>query len=170
MEQRIICFTSNDQKQKYGEKSLCIKGLFIGECWLTATKTSLKKWIRAASNFTWLIPSHLIRQIMAKGKEKENCCLVFTSYIKREIRKVHVVSRATTANKVTKKHNACAKLLFCQSKPIATSFPGFCQRELGNEVEPIAFFLPLPFLLLKLPILLLCRDRSRAPGQPGRDE
>ena len=48
---------------------------------------------------------------MAKGKEKENCCLVFTSYIKREIRKVHVVSRATTAKKVTKKHNARAKVV-----------------------------------------------------------
>ena len=31
------------------------------------------------------------------------------------------------------------------------------------------FSLPSPLLLLKLPILL-CRDRSQAPGQPGRDE
>ena len=31
----------------------------------TATKTSLKKWIRAASNFIALIPSRLIRQMLA---------------------------------------------------------------------------------------------------------
>ena len=31
---------------------------------VTATKTSLKKWIRAASNFIALIPSRLIRQNM----------------------------------------------------------------------------------------------------------
>ena len=57
--------------------------------------------------------------------------------IKRNIRHFHVLSRATAAKKLTKKR---AKLLFCQSRPIATSFPGFCQREPGNEVEPIAFF------------------------------
>ena len=32
---------------------------------VTATKTSLKKWIRAASNFIALIPSRLIRQMLA---------------------------------------------------------------------------------------------------------
>ena len=42
--------------------------------------------------------------------------------------------------KVTKNRDARAKLLFCQSKPIATWFSGFCQREPGNEVKPIAFF------------------------------
>ena len=31
---------------------------------VTATKTSLKKWIRAASNFIALIPSRLIRQML----------------------------------------------------------------------------------------------------------
>ena len=31
---------------------------------MTATKTSLKKWIRAASNFIALIPSQLIRQML----------------------------------------------------------------------------------------------------------
>ena len=98
---------------------------------------------------------------------------MITSSIKCESGKFHVVSRATTAMKVTKKSDTRAKLLFCQSKPIATSFLGFCLREPGNEVEPNAFFLPfsLPssLLLLKLPILL-CRDRSQAPGQPGRGE
>ena len=32
----------------------------------TATKRSLKKWIRAASNFIAPIPSRLIRQMLAK--------------------------------------------------------------------------------------------------------
>ena len=31
---------------------------------VTATKTSLKKWIRAASNFIALIPSRSIRQML----------------------------------------------------------------------------------------------------------
>ena len=33
----------------------------------------------------------------------------------------------------------------------------------------LPFSLPPPLSLLKLPILL-CRDRSQDPGQPGRDE
>ena len=68
------------------------------------TKTSLKKWIRAASNFMALIPSRLIRQMLSKGldlnskglyqssgKEKESCCLVFPFSTKREIKQFHVV-------------------------------------------------------------------------------
>ena len=68
-------------------------------------KTWLKKWIRAASNLIALIPSRLIRQMLAifflelnskglhqsSGKEKESCCLVFPSSTKREIRHFHVV-------------------------------------------------------------------------------
>ena len=97
--------------------------------------------------------------IEVQEKKKKIAVLCSSPTQKREIRKFHVVSRATTAKKVTKKRDARAKLLFCQSKPIATSFPGFCQREPGNEVEPIAFFdvlvaLPSPLLLLKLPRLL----------------
>ena len=38
---------------------------------VTATKTSLKKWIRTASNFVALIPSRLIRQILANFVEVE---------------------------------------------------------------------------------------------------
>ena len=64
-----------------------------------ATKTSLKNWMRAASNFIALILSRLIRQMLAfflelnskelyqsSEKEKESCCLVFPSSTKREIR------------------------------------------------------------------------------------
>ena len=70
----------------------------------TATKTSLKKRIRAASNFIALIPSCLIRKCwqiflvlnskglyQSSGKEKESCCLVFLFSTKREIRHFHIV-------------------------------------------------------------------------------
>ena len=46
------------------------------------------------------------------GKETESRCLVFTSSVSRR-------SRALTAKKCTKKRDARAKLLFCQSKAIA---------------------------------------------------
>ena len=70
----------------------------------SATKTSLKKWIGAASNFIALIPSRLICQMLeiflelsskqlyqSSRKEKESCCLVFPCSTKREIRHFHVV-------------------------------------------------------------------------------
>ena len=38
---------------------------------VTATKTSLKKWIHTASNFVALIPSRLIRQMLANIVEVE---------------------------------------------------------------------------------------------------
>ena len=76
----------------------------------TAKKTSLKKGIRAASNFISLIPSRLSRQMLAifwglnsKGlqyqrseNEKESCCLVFPSSTKRE-------QTTTTAKKTSLK-------------------------------------------------------------------
>ena len=58
----------------------------------TATKTSLKKWIRNASNFITIISSRLNRQILANFFEIElNCCFEFPSSTKREIRHFHVV-------------------------------------------------------------------------------
>ena len=63
-----------------------------------STKTSLKKWIRAASNFIALISSRLIRQMLAIRKDcikvhvkKKNCFSVFPSLTKRENRYFHVV-------------------------------------------------------------------------------
>ena len=108
-----------------------------------------QKRILAASVFIGYIPSPSIRQMVAiflelnskrlyqsSGIEKERRCPVFTSSTKREIRHFHVsCSRAPTAMKCTKKRVARAKLLFCQSKPIA--------------FLPIS--LPSPPLLLKLP-------------------
>ena len=74
----------------------------VRRCFLS--KTSLKKWICAASNFIALIPSRLIRQMLtnflelnskglhqSSGKEKESCCLLVPSSTKREIRQFHVV-------------------------------------------------------------------------------
>ena len=61
----------------------------------------------------------------SSGKEKESWVL-------------SRCSRATTAKKCTKKHDACAKLLLCQSKPIGFSL----------------FLLPSLSLLLKLPNIL----------------
>ena len=85
----------------------------------TATKTSFEKSIRAASNLIALIPSRLIRQILANFFEVEFC---ITAQEKKKIIVVlcsrprqHVLSRcssATTANKCTKKPDARAKLLF----------------------------------------------------------
>ena len=46
-------------------------------------------------------------------KEKENCCLVFTSSIKRETRRFHVVVVQQRQRNVQKKRDARAKLLFC---------------------------------------------------------
>ena len=65
----------------------------------TATKTSLKKWIRAASYFSPLFVKCLQFFLelsfkglyQSSGKEKESCCLVFPSSTKREIRHFHVV-------------------------------------------------------------------------------
>ena len=51
-------------------------------------------------------------------KEKESCCLVFRSSTKRESRHFHVVV-VQRRLRSTKKRDARAKLLFCQSKPIA---------------------------------------------------
>ena len=97
----------------------------------TATKTSLKNLIRAASNFIALIPSRLLRQMSANIFEvqfertlskfrirKESCCLVFPSSTKREFRHFHVVVVQRRLRGVQKKRDARAKLLFCQSKPI----------------------------------------------------
>ena len=70
----------------------------------TATKTSLKKWIRTSSNFyltysdsfivkCWQIFLELNfkRLYQSSGKEREGRCIVFTCLTQREIRHFHVV-------------------------------------------------------------------------------
>ena len=102
----------------------------------TATKTSLKKWIRAASNFIALIPYRLIRQFwpiflelnskrlyQSSGKEKESC-LVFPSSTRREIGHFHVVvvqPRQRNVQKSVMHVRSCCfaninQLLFCCSR------------------------------------------------------
>ena len=87
-----------------------------------------------------------------KRKRKLSSC-VRSSSTKREIRRFHVVrSRATTAKKCTKKSDARAKLLFCQSKPIAF----------------LPFLLPSLSSLLKLPNMNLREGHfSASSHEPG---
>ena len=118
---------------------------FLAHATATATKRSLKKWIRAASNFIALIPSRLIRQMLANflelnskglyqssGKEKENCCFVFPSSTKREIWYFHVVVVERRLRNVQKG----VMHVQSQSKPV-----GF-----------LPFSLPWQSSLLKFPI------------------
>ena len=65
-------------------------------------------------------------------------CLVFTSSIKREIRKFHVVVVQRRQKKCTKKRDARAKLLFYQSQAVAF----------------LPFSLTSPSSLPKLPIIV----------------
>ena len=91
-----------------------------------AMKKSLKIRILAASNFIALIPSRSIRHfffwswilkdyIEVQQKEKKFVVLCSnTSSTKREIRYIFSRrSRAVTAKKCTKKHDAGAESLFC---------------------------------------------------------
>ena len=100
-------------------------------------------------------------------KEEEICCLmyIFTSSTKHEIlifynninifiiifRHVIIIFQllgAVMAKKCTKMCNTCAKLLFCQSKPIAF----------------MPFLLTSPLSLLKLPIVLCTQLLIRHRG------
>ena len=103
----------------------------------TTTKTSLKKWIRAASNFIALIPSRLIchmganffgvefwRTVSKFRKRKRKLLSCVPVLDKTWIRHFHTSSLATTAKKCTKKRDARASyyfanlnlLLFCRSR------------------------------------------------------
>ena len=55
------------------------------------------------------------------GKEKKSCCRVFPSSIKGEFRHFHVVVVQRRQRNVQKKRDACTKLLFRHSKPVAVS-------------------------------------------------
>ena len=95
-------------------------------------KTSLKKWIRTVLNFIDLTQFQLICQMLAtfsrdesertvskvrKIKIKFFCCV--HPVHKAGARNVSCYRRAMTATKCTKKRDARAKLLPCQSKPVA---------------------------------------------------
>ena len=62
------------------------------------------------------------RLYLSSQKQRENRCPVFTSSIKREMRKFDVVIvRCSDGKEIpyAKKRDARTKLLFCQSQPIA---------------------------------------------------
>ena len=90
---------------------------------VTGTKTSLKKWSRAASNLMALILSLSVRQMLAVfsgvefyfRKKNQTRCLVFTFSTKCEIRHFHVV---VVQWRQTNVRDARAELLFCRSKPL----------------------------------------------------
>ena len=92
---------------------------------------NLKKWIRAAlyraysiSFTSTIILFARLYQSLKFRKEKESRCLEHVSPFspKHEIWQFHVL-RALTAKKSTKKRDARAKFLLCQSDPIA-----FCRH------------------------------------------
>ena len=114
----------------------------VRRCFLS--KTSLKKWICAASNLIALIPSRWFvkcwpiflelnskGQHQSSGKEKESCCLVFPSSTKREIRQFHVVvvqrRKRNVQRSVMHVQSCCFAclnlLLFCRSR---------CRRRHGS--------------------------------------
>ena len=75
---------------------------------------------------------------------------MFTSSTKHEIRHLIIIFQvlgAVMAKKCTKMCNTCAKLLFCQSKPIAF----------------MPFLLTSPLSLLKLPTVLWFMSSTRRP-------
>ena len=91
-----------------------------------------KKGSRAASNFITLIPSRLIRKILANflvvefwrlyqssGKETESRCLVFASSTEREIRHFRVVVVQQRRQRNVQKAWCTCKVVVCQSEPVA---------------------------------------------------
>ena len=65
---------------------------------------------------SWILLKGLYQR---SGKEKRKLLSCVPVLDKTWIRHFHTSSLATTANKCTKKRDARAKLLFCQSKPVA---------------------------------------------------
>ena len=93
----------------------------------TAAKTSLEKRIRAVSNFITFVPFHKMCLMLGnfsgvdskgvylsfeKEKEKDICCLAFTSSIKRETGMFHVVVVQCRQIKCTKKRDAVQSYRF----------------------------------------------------------
>ena len=102
----------------------------------TATKTSLKKWIRTSSNFyltysdsfivkCWqiLLELNFKRLYQSSGKEREGRCLVFTCLTQRETGHFHVVvvqrRQRNLQKRVMHVQSCCFAclnlLLFCRS-------------------------------------------------------
>ena len=110
-----------------------------------ATKMSLKKWTRAALyrahsisfTSTIILFARLYQSLKFRKRKRKSLSWACVHVLpKHEIWQFHVL-RAATANKSTKKRDARAKLLFCQSKPITL----------------LPFSFPSPSSLLKLPLI-----------------
>ena len=117
---------------------------------LQKQEKNVQKSVRAASNFVALIPSRLIRQMLAiflqlnskelyqcSGEEKDSCCLMFLPAIKRQIGYFPVVVVRRRLRNVQK------SVIHVQSCCLANlDLLHFCRR----------FSLLSPSLLLKFPI------------------
>ena len=99
----------------------------------------------------------LKRLYQSSGKEKESCCLLFTSSLKREIRHFHVVVVQRRQRNV-QKSVIHMKLLFCQSTPTAffpssllklpsKAPPSFPIHHLNLLIPPLQFTVSHPSLV-----------------------
>ena len=59
--------------------------------------------------------------LSSEKKEKRNCFLVFTSFIKRAVKRFHVAVVQQLQRNVQKERDPRAEMLCCQSKPLAFS-------------------------------------------------
>ena len=112
----------------------------------TATKTSFKTSIRAASNLIALIPSRFIRQMLANFFEVE-FCITAQEKKKRIVilcsrPRQHVLSRCSGATTQRRQRNVQKSLMHVQSCYYQSKPNGFL---------PFSLPLPLPLPLLKLP-------------------
>ena len=117
----------------------------------TATKTSLKKRICAASNLMALIPflGGWILKDCIQVQEKKNKALLFCSRPRQNVKLgSFTLLSCNEGRECTKNGDARAKLLFCQSKPFAF----------------LPFSLPSPSSLRKLPINSNIPQWSRETG------
>ena len=81
----------------------------------------------------------------SSGKEKQDCCFVLPSSTKREIRRFSHCSRATTAKKChTKKRDARAKLLFCQTIYLLV----YCRSPCRRRRRCFPYFIPGTYVSL----------------------
>ena len=110
-----------------------------GEFALLQTLSPLFQLIQFVKCWHVFLDLNSKRLYQSSGKEKESRCLLFTSSTKREIRYFHIV---VVHRRQRNKRDASAKLLFCQSKPIAF----------------LLFSLPSPSSLPKLSNVILSRS------------
>ena len=115
-----IIYPSEKKKKIIGTSSIFVwgKSRVLPTDPLFTPKTSLKKWVRFATNFIDLVQFYLIWQMFANFSQvesgKDNFSVVFTYSIKRAygIRKFHVEVVQRRQRNV--QNSALHELLFCQ--------------------------------------------------------